>query len=108
MVTKEQLEALIALEDSAYRAYLEAHLKANSARKEFGYQALDKLGVEPRKTPVYVLNFNGEDTRCIVREITKEGKAACFPCNENGQQSNARQAACCHVDEIRLKPLSQE
>lgn len=107
MATRHRVEKLTRAEESAYRAYQEANLRANSARKELALNQLKERGIKLNKTCVYVTNFNGEEARVIVRDVTKSGKVTCFPCDEAGNQTDSRQAACCPVDQLRFSSADQ-
>lgn len=103
MSTEQKVKALTLAEESAYAVYLEAHQKANEARKELAHAQLKQRGIELNKTQVFVTDFNGEDTRAVVREINKSGKAICFPVDVQGRQQRG-QSTCCFVHDIRSGP----
>ena len=107
MITEQKLMRLIKAESDAYRAYLEAHDKANNARVEFTLERLSARKIYLNQTPVYVYNWNMDRVRAKVTAITKDGKVICFPIDERGRRISKRQAACCDVDalDVSKNPL---
>lgn len=103
MVTLKKLKQYIDAEDSAYVAYLEAHERANNARKDYTTEQLKLHGIHPNKTQVMVRNFNAVKVRAVVTHITKAGKLVCFEVKVDGPMVEPnRQAACVDLKELEI------
>lgn len=103
MITERKLHKLTRAENKAYVAYLEAHERANAARKEWALHRLRERGITLNRTFVHVYNYNCEKVRAKVTQVTDNGKAVCFEIDKLGRFITPhRQAACCDIDAIDL------